>query len=103
MNIPWYKRFNIGAGITWNLLPGSTMTWREWLFSPDGSLQRPGTKVAHRNVMGEWAKVGIDMDWDSKVGLTSNSYRMGSALRILGFDFGIEIYYRPFKETDRKL
>lgn len=90
---PWplWRRMCVRAGISF-ALPGWGMSVREWFFDPHVVVTFPGEPVA-----GEYQNVPRDFGpfWaDDRRPLKAKFFWFQFALRLVGFDFGIDFWYR---------
>lgn len=89
---PWPLRRRIGFGVGLVFaLPTPKMPIRGWLFSPCGSLVKIGDPILHHTTVP--AEMGPFFGDDSRP-MKAKFWALHAAIRILGFDVGIEIWYR---------
>lgn len=92
-------RIEFGFGFTWHFFPNE-MTWREWFFSPQGGVTWPGKclsddKMSVREL--DHRKGNLKMV-DNK--FYARYFWLHGALRIIGLDVGISIFYKMRNEIE---
>lgn len=95
--LKWHERFQFEIGGQWQLVKSRDMTWREWLFSPSFGMTRIGQEITTRYQLPESTQYGVDTlsvgeGTDRKY--YSNVFWIHGAIRILGLDIGLSIFWR---------
>lgn len=100
----WRDRIQFEIGIRFDMVPASSMTWRQWAFEPMVNFVRVGDVLPNPRANlpkfgpGFVDEIGGD-ERDPETGLrkfiwVSRCFWMSGAIRILGFDLGVGIFYR---------
>lgn len=93
-DLPIWRRFQIEIGGRWQLMPDGQTSWREWAWSPYANVAWPGKLVSYLKIPREiWSHINLEAYADGKA--AAKFWWATCALRVLGLDLGLAIFFRP--------
>jgi hypothetical protein len=103
----WWERFQIQIGFNATTGPNRDITWKKWFWDPNFGVTWPRQEITNRWQLPESTQWGVDTlsvatAENEKNKFISLVFWMHGALRILGCDFGIGIFYRTQKSYEFK-
>lgn len=96
--LPWWRRAQVEAGVSFRLFPWKGLTYAQWAWDPDLNIVWPGRRVAYdRSPEGCWSHPWTRAEtYDSATrSSVANYWWLGVAIRLLGLDVGFGLLYRP--------
>lgn len=94
-NLKWYNRFQFEIGCGFRLFASRDVTWRQWLFDPCFGVTLFNQEITSRYQLPESTNYGVDtFSVGGSKEYYSNVFWIHGAIRILGLDTGIGIFYR---------
>ncbi len=99
----WYQRFQIEIGGRWQAVPDSHTTWRQWFFSPFFRFTYPGKCPVTRADFPDFPDFSLhgSVSFRDDNRMESLIYWATGAVRILGLDIGVGVFYRPRRFVER--
>lgn len=98
IDLPIWRRIQCEFGFSFRGLPWKNLTWAKWAFDPFALLVWPGRRIAYKDSPeGCWSEPWTRPDTYVSESMSAEAayYWASAAIRILGFDLGVGILYRP--------
>ena len=98
MTIPFWQRFQFEIGGRWQLFPAE-MTWRKWAFDPEFGVTRVGQEITSRHRLPDPFHRFVEVEGSR---FLSKVLWVHGALRVLGLDVGVALFFMPRSERPGK-